>query len=548
VHTDGTIFTLSGMAIIGIDPTTGTQKFSVPVKGSVGVWGAMFLIAGDGYYYTTLLYCDPCSAEPDYHFTLLRVDSRGNYDSLELSNMNCEAHGMISNADKGVLVSFACGPPDGSTLPGMAVTTGTSVSLVSPPEVPGQGSPFVVEPLLQAQDGSFVGECHFSNANDPATGYEWGAMVSFDAAGNVRWMVPNDWPRIATADGGVIGRSGTVYDANGNATGTVGSLPTYSWKGAYRVGSTNSVVPGFDMALMATTYAAVPGGNLTGNGFSLVHHTFGLVFCGTEGDGACPANQYNKFDNTPVTFSYLPAASLNDKTYNAAPPKGPADFSSSYPSWVTTLRRQANNAYRAAFANLPAIVDQGWKNNPITASQFEHTVYVSGKWNLGGDFGIQNEVTGDTNGYKCISNHTCPVSNVYYLAMMGYAQIAADYLNNLKDWVSPAYQFPAPTDPSALAQFNRQFNQVITATGIGIGNIAAHETGHQLAVPYIDCSSPRNPTSCPVDYMYQNGNGGASNYWFYGSIPGATLTWSPAGNCAIYKFLLGSVPKGYPCE
>jgi hypothetical protein len=157
-------------------------------------------------------------------------------------------------------------------------------------------------------------------------------------------------------------------------------------------------------------------------------------------------------------------------------------------------------------------------------------------------------VTGFTDGYNCNSKHICPVSNVYYLPIMGYAQIAADYLNNLKDYVSPAYQFPAPTDPSALAQFNKQFNQVITATGIGIGNTAAHETGHQLAVPYIDCSSPRNPMSCPEDYIYQNGNGGASNEWFYGSVPRERIHWSLEGACAIYKFLLGSVPKGYPCE
>jgi hypothetical protein len=71
---------------------------------------------------------------------------------------------------------------------------------------------------------------------------------------------------------------------------------------------------------------------------------------------------------------------------------------------------------------------------------------------------------------------------------MGYAQMAAGYSAGGTAPVSPAYQFPAPTNPASLMQFNTQFNQVMTATGIGIGNISAHETGHQLALPEMDCS------------------------------------------------------------
>jgi len=58
--------------------------------------------------------------------------------------------------------------------------------------------------------------------------------------------VANEQPQIATADGGVIGASGITYDAGGNATGAVGSLPTYSWLGyAYQVGSVDQVLAGF---------------------------------------------------------------------------------------------------------------------------------------------------------------------------------------------------------------------------------------------------------------------------------------------------------------
>ena len=63
-------------------------------------------------------------------------------------------------------------------------------------------------------------------------------MVAFDATGSVRWSVPSEQPQIATDDGGVIGQSGITYDQNGNATGQMASLPTYSWNGnGYEVGS-----------------------------------------------------------------------------------------------------------------------------------------------------------------------------------------------------------------------------------------------------------------------------------------------------------------------
>jgi hypothetical protein len=86
----------------------------------------------------------------------------------------------------------------------------------------------------------------------------------------------------------------------------------------------------------------------------------------------------------------------------------------------------------------------------------------------------------------------------------------------------------------------------MTAIGTGIGNIAAHETGWQLHVPYMDC--PDAGFDCPNNYMYQNINGGASHEWFYGSVTGEMINWSPEGECAIYKVLLGSVPKGYSCQ
>ncbi len=95
---------------------------------------------------------------------------------------------IITNADTGVLLTWSqwYGPQTG-TLPKMAITTGTSVNVM-----PGPG----LTPVLQAQDGSFIG----TGWNDDGQ-----YMAAFDQTGHVRWTVSGDSPQIATADGGVIG-------------------------------------------------------------------------------------------------------------------------------------------------------------------------------------------------------------------------------------------------------------------------------------------------------------------------------------------------------
>ena len=107
----------------------------------------------------------------------------------------------------------------------MAITNGTSVTAITPPDIPGESG--VVVPVLQAQDGSFVGTYRDSSGQTD--------MIAFDQSGNVRWIVPNDTPTIATDDGGVIGQSGITYDQSGNATGQTNSY-TQSWPGySYQV-------------------------------------------------------------------------------------------------------------------------------------------------------------------------------------------------------------------------------------------------------------------------------------------------------------------------
>jgi len=141
------------------------------------------------------------------------------------------------------------------------------VSLVNAPQVPGQV--FNVVPVLQAQDGSFVGSVD-TDGGSP--------MAAFDAIGNVRWAVPNDQPQIATADGGVIGQSGITYDSSGNAPGQLGSMPTYSWTGnAYRVGSIDDWLPNILKPRVALGYSPFAASNYSSNYTSVLLDWFPIL-------------------------------------------------------------------------------------------------------------------------------------------------------------------------------------------------------------------------------------------------------------------------------
>jgi hypothetical protein len=180
---------------------------------------------------------------------LTRLNSSGASDNIDVFDWTSGWYDMIAfgpvdmitNADQGVVLSWAAP----GTMLGMAVTTGTSVSLINAPEVPGQDVLLPIAPVLQEQDGSFVGTAvvGYDANNNPLT-----SMVSFDQTGNVRWTVPGNYqPQIATADGGLIATdpsgAAITFDQNGNVTGQMASLPIPSWTGvAYRLGSVDQVV------------------------------------------------------------------------------------------------------------------------------------------------------------------------------------------------------------------------------------------------------------------------------------------------------------------
>jgi hypothetical protein len=109
-----------------------------------------------------------------------------------------------------------------------------------------------VFPVLQAQEGTFYG-----------THTTYSKMLHFDQSGKTIWSGPNDYPAIATADGGVIGYSGTTYDNQGRATGQI-ALPILSWTGHdYQYGSTEQVAS--TLPDVATTFWPVSGANSSGN-------------------------------------------------------------------------------------------------------------------------------------------------------------------------------------------------------------------------------------------------------------------------------------------
>jgi hypothetical protein len=232
------------------------------------------MIAGDGCAYVTYVYRESTGSEVPQagalnHLMVLRVNSAGASDNIKIYDWT-SAHGdeipltlggTITNADQGVLLTWSA-LTGGAWSLGMATTTGASASLVGAPQVPGQG---LVSPVLQAQDGSFVGSYWAGYDAEYNSLYN---TVAFDAAGNVRWIVPNEQPRIATDDGGVIGQSGITYDSNGNATG-MGSLPTYSWTGdAYQQqGSVEQISADLLFVLydVASSFWAMAGGNYSDN-------------------------------------------------------------------------------------------------------------------------------------------------------------------------------------------------------------------------------------------------------------------------------------------
>jgi hypothetical protein len=188
---------------------------------------------------------------------------------------------LITNADQGALLSWGvklysycasatelgCNAQvDSSTEFHLSNSAGGDT--IIPPAVPSQGAP--VEPVLQLQDGNFVGT---------AWGYGGSYMVKFDLSGHVLALAGGGYsPQIATADGGLIAATSGVYgpsglisngttatfDANLNVTGQLATLPTYSWtENAYTDCPVNQIVG--SRVYSASNFLPMAGANPSSN-------------------------------------------------------------------------------------------------------------------------------------------------------------------------------------------------------------------------------------------------------------------------------------------
>jgi hypothetical protein len=428
----------------------------------------------------------------------------------------------LSTADPPVLTALSVGTTSitaGTATPKIStVTAGTVVSEVALP-------PPVV-PMLQREDGSFIG---LGGSRFTGIGQVDGnRIVEFKKDGTLLWSKDVRYfsaPLYVLAGGGVLYRDGGQYsgpapelvrlDANGQEVSrSTDNGNKYSWKGVYKTGSTKSIAT--PLALLAPSFGGAAGRNLTGNGFFLVHHSFGIVFCNTgpDGDGSCPNR-----DVTNMSFSYLPSQDLYKTNYQTACDfsyASPCDGNTAHSEWAKVVKREALKAFQAAFTSLPAIVGSytpvmqyGGSANP----PFEHTIYVDGSW--------FDQGTGLT---KPGNSH---YSWAFYPNLLDAAEMA------LGPYGHSVHFTPPFSDETSMLK-------LLTALGRGIGNTAAHEVGWQLSQPGaaydkclvggMDCTS----NTCEDPHVYESE--GADQWKFVDSNP--PIHWQSFNQRNIGKYLV----------
>src|SRR5205823_4330590 len=110
----------------------------------------------------------------------------------------------ITNADQGVMYawnptfynsSYYNGGGTLYTVQNLTFVSGGSANTI---QLPIGGSQTSLQPVLQAQDNSFIGTATIGSVY---------SMIGFDQSGNLKLSVPNYYPLKATSDGGVIAQS-----------------------------------------------------------------------------------------------------------------------------------------------------------------------------------------------------------------------------------------------------------------------------------------------------------------------------------------------------
>jgi len=177
--------------------------------------------------------------------------------------------------------------------------------------------------------------------------------------------VPNDWPQITTADGGVIGQSGIIYDQNGNATGQIANMPTQSWLGGQyqQLGALDSVVAPLVFEDGASFWPTA-GGNPSGNGTAILQCPCLLQAAGTDDMLAAPARAASAkaasplFSGSQTTYLLMagdPGLNLGEghnhnvgQLFNLAAATLSSNLSQSGNGLVTTQRVSSFSDFNAA--------------------------------------------------------------------------------------------------------------------------------------------------------------------------------------------------------
>jgi hypothetical protein len=361
----------------------------------------------------------------------------------------------------------------------------------------------------------------------------------------------------ATAGNGVVAKTTNTtgqdtisrFDSSG-AAATPDSTPnlsksSYSWRGDLN-GLVNGVPAAMAIAQIPISFLstfAMPDGNSSANGKSVVNHTIGIYWCGTGvgRDGAC--DHTNKRED--INFYYLSG--------------GTHDFSTDHPEWISLIKQAATDSLVKAFNGYARIQKATFTNG---SNDQDFRIYISGYVSQFSGESINSEV-----------------SNVYYGGAESGARTALSQWSADGSHTIATFSSTHPYPPTAATM--GEFQALMVAIGKGIGNGAGHEMSHHFELnngpgflfPNVDCglgNSPGNgsttPTECPSDvqgisddYVYNfwlaNGEPADTSaqrlnttytppisYWYNGGqfffkdVPNFPIHWATRGKCWLTKW------------
>jgi hypothetical protein len=288
VHTDGTVLTVDGDTVVGIDPITGRPKFNIQMEDSISSsngncgeftpsefssppdFGAP-IIAGDGFAYFPYTYtraplasnmkvcnADGSEIDPhhvDAHLRILRVGTDGSATKVILGDWSqdvvneCVLGAPFTGGTEcslGHFVTSTSGAVPDSNPFGALITNADQGAFyswdlgfngASPAHqfttITGSSSstislpvPGTLTPMLQGADGTLFGTV--SLPTDPSGQPGASFMIALDTLHQPKWTLPNVSPQYAIGNGNIIAQSSSgpsvTLDSGGNATTQIASF------------------------------------------------------------------------------------------------------------------------------------------------------------------------------------------------------------------------------------------------------------------------------------------------------------------------------------